>query len=448
MKSFKSILLITLGLLTTACSGTGTGNPLEDGKGRISGKLTTSSSAGATGSVANAASVRVYSSNTVTASTSTNSNGQYSVDVLPGNYEVEFEATGHRKRRHSITVTEGEIITVDDILLSRPAEVIGASVGNLILYAGSDYTTGIVDAYDVVSGTHFTANLSEARRYMATATIGANVYFIGGLKDGSNSSSAVDIYNSSSNTWSTQSLLTTRTVNNVATIGSKLIIGGGYIPSSSNALTSIEIIDTTSWTVTTNTLSTGRHWSATVAVGTKAYFIGGSHCWTFGCENNTIDIYDSVANSISTISMPRYRHHHTAVAVGTKIYIGGGYDENSALLNVVDILETSNNTWTSTTMTTAPGQSAIAGAWGSYIFFAGGNTLALPFSDIISLYNTSTGTWTELSMSQGRYNIGLAIANGKAYLAGGSHPAGGETDLIEVLDISIPSVSIFSKSWF
>lgn len=449
MKSIFHLLLFTLNLSLIACSGTGTGNPATDsGLGIISGKLTTSSVAGVTGTPAPSATVRVYSGNSLVSSTTTNTSGDYSVSLSTGEYIVEFEASGARKRRRDVSVANGETVTVDGNLLSRPAEVVGIGVGNLILFAGSDYTTGVVDGYNVTTEELFNANLSEARRYIATATIGTSAYFVGGFKN-PGVTATVDIYNSDTNTWSAKSLLTARQVDQVSVIGTKLIVAGGFSPSSSNALNSVEIIDTTSWNISTKSLSIGRHWSATVTAGTKAYFIGGAGCWTMpACASNTIDIYDSVADSISTITMPRIRHHHKAVVVGSKIYIGGGFDETNSALTIVDILETSDNSWTTTTVTTPPGSATIAGKLGDKIFFAGGNSDSNPYSDVVSIFNTSTGVWTERYLSLGRYNIGLAIANEKAYLAGGSPSSGGNTDLIEVLDASEPSVSIFSTLWF
>jgi len=445
---FKRSLIIIVSLIVASCSGTGTGNPLL---GTVSGKLTTSTMAPGSGGSVNAASsaaVNVYAEDdSIVASANADSTGAYSVQVMPGDYTIEFSADGYRKRRHNISMGAKENLTFNDMLLSRPVEVVGGSVGSQILFAGADYTTGIVDGYDVTDGSHFTANLSVPRRYVASATIGNSLFFVGGYTN-PGVSSVIDVYDSTMKNWSVRNLTTARQVDQVATIGTKLIVGGGFDGSGVNALTDVEIIDTSSWTTTNKTLSVGRHWAAAVSVGSKAYFIGGVHCWTLpACANNTIDIYDSGTDSISTITMPRNRTHHKATVMGTKIYIGGG-DDGTNFLNIVDVLDTTNNSWTSLTLTTAPGQATIAGTVGSYVFFAGGNSLSNPYSKVISLIDTSTGIQSELNMSEGRYNIAVAIANGKAYLAGGDPAQGGNTDLIEVLDPSGPAVSIFSKDWF
>jgi hypothetical protein len=337
--------------------------------------------------------------------------------------------------------------TSSQVTLSRPGEVAGASVGNQFLFVNYATPTipAVVDLYDFSTGIQSSASLSESRTYISTATIGNKVFMVGGFNFSVSPgapSSTIDIYDGVTGNWSTQTLLTARMIDQVAVVGTKLLVPGGFA-GGSNALSSFEVIDTSNWTKVSKSLSVGRHNMAAVAVGSKAYFIGGMPCWLAPVcpPSNTIDIYDANTDTLSTITMPHSRTHHKAVVNGTKIYIGAGAD-GTHHLDVVDILETSDNTWTSTT-TTARGQSATAGSVGQYVFFAGGSSSTSPYSDTISVLDVNTGIWSELNMSFGRYNMGTAILNNRAYLAGGDPSSGGNTDLIEVLDFSNQSISIF-----
>lgn len=350
--------------------------------------------------------------------------------------------------------------------LSSQREVSGANIGSKIFFpygSSPDYSSAPVEIFDTATGEYRSEPIPNPIGQSAIATIGDNLFLIGGyeyigipspgqVNAGQKTygvSSKINIYNSVTHTWSSQLLSTPRLGMQVAVIGTKLLVPGGWSGGRGDTfLSDIEIIDTASWTKTTKTLSVGRIGAASAVVGTKAYFIGGIHSYdssgnTSNIVDGTIDIYDSNSDSISTITMPRKRAYAATVVVGTKIYIGAGSNQDDSIQGIVDILDTTDNTWTSAKIADH-GNGAVAGIVGKYVFFAGSGTgaYATNTANIISILDTTTGGWSEGRMSLSRYNMGLAIANGKAYFAGGDPLAGGNTDVIEVFDSISKTISV------
>jgi hypothetical protein len=391
-------------------------------------------------SSADAVHVRFISTidDSVVAETDSDENNHYSVTIPSGTYVVEFSRTDFRTRRFTVEVGDSLDEAVDGILLSRPAEMVGASVGNKILFAGGDLTVTGVDIIDTVAGTSTLAALSDPRLYISSATSGDNVYFVGGFKDVNGFSSKIDVYNSVSESWTDHDLLQARQAYGVGIVGSKMIVPGGF-SGGANARSDIEIVDLDTWAVTTRSLSVARAHHSVSVVGNKVYIAGGVSCWTSGCTSNTIDVYDVVADSITQITMPSERSHHQAVIYGTKIYFAGGEGSSTA----VDILETADNSWTSTTIPVAPGASAVSGVIGDRLFFAGGSSGVDQYVSAFSLYDVAANTWTSLSLSEGRYNMGVAVSGDKVYMAGGNPESGEETDIIEIFNNITGGISIF-----
>lgn len=337
-----------------------------------------------------------------------------------------------------------------DPKLTSTGEPVGVGVGNKLLFANNSEPlapAGGVDIFDLETGKKTSASLSERRVDVAAAAVGNRAFFVGGqlmpVTTNVVYSFTIDVYSADSDLWSSQTLLTARSVDNLAVVGTKIIVPGGN-GGGANALSNFEIIDTADWSKSTKSLSVGRALMATVAVSGKVYFIGGVSCWSPACVTNTLDIYDTNTDSLSTIAMPRYRARHRAVVNGTKIYVGAG-DDGTTALDVVDIFETLDNTWTTTTMS-VHGSSTTAGSIGPYVFFAGGSAdLAPQILSAISILDVSSGQWTQSEMSVGRYNMGLATKGSQAFLAGGAVSPGGTTDLIEVLEPTTGKVGSFSS---
>lgn len=358
------------------------------------------------------------------------------------------------------SITRNDTSNLSQFKLTRPAEVVGSSIGSNVFFAGGDYLTGLVDVFNSTTGSHSVEFLSEPRTQVASTTIGERLFVIGGYKyigtpaEGQVNagqpqyaiSDRIDIYNNSTKVWTTESLLSPRLGMQVSTFGSKILISGGWSGGSgSNFRSDVEIIDTSDFSKTTRFLSRGRIGHASAVVGEKAYFIGGIHSYnssgdTSDIVDGTMDVYDLRTDTLETFTIPHKRAYSLAVVSGGKIYIAGGTNSSNTLGGIVDVYDTQNNSWSSVNIA-SHGNGLVAGLIGSSIIFAGGTSSP----NSISIINSVTNAVSIKSLSLGRYNLGLAISNGKAFLAGGtggSDPSG-NTDIIEIFNSSSESVSIY-----
>ena len=100
-----------------------------------------------------------------------------------------------------------------------------------------------------------------------------------------------------------------------------------------------------------------------------------------------------------------------AVSHGSKVYVAGGI--NNTAIGVtpnISIYDTLTGMWTADSLSV--GRFGHAGAAvGDLIMFAGGytNTGNYPTTDVVDIYNTSTDTWSTAQLSQKRGNINACL---------------------------------------
>ena len=209
--------------------------------------------------------------------------------------------------------------------LSKPrADMVVASAGNKILFAGGYNTGGIstrVDIFDFEANTWSTAELSSQRHGIAAVAAGNKIFFAGGVADGSDfRSTDVDIYDVATNTWSLSHMSTEGDNLTTATTGNKVFFAGGNLgiyPTST-----VNIYDLTSNTWSTASLSAPRNFPTAVSANNKVYFTGGDS-WT-GPISNVIDIYNNTTGAWSTSYLQVPRDCHAAIAVNDILYFAGG----------------------------------------------------------------------------------------------------------------------------
>lgn len=238
-------------------------------------------------------------------------------------------------------------------------------------FGGPVYLYNRVDIFNTSTGVRTIAKLSKARSNIAVAGVADKILFAGGwfwdITYNQLQSNVVDIYNNTTGLWSKALLSKKREQISVAVIGNKILFAGGF---SNTALTqtskTVDIYDavTNTWTVTY--FSKGRYGIVASVVGSKAYFAGGS-----GAADNSIEVYDIATGIWSNLTMPVALKGYTATVVGDNIYYAGGYDTINRVFAIVQV------------------------------------------------YNTSTQTWSVNALSQPRYYITAANAGGKAVFAGG-----------------------------
>jgi N-acetylneuraminic acid mutarotase len=229
--------------------------------------------------------------------------------------------------------------------------VIPAVHGNKIFFAGgygSGYGSSRVDIYDAIVDTWTTADLRDARGEMGGAAAGNKVLFGGGFNWGNVTTdpfpTIVDIYDASNNSWSSSSL-TDRpagvTSGIAATaIGNKIYLAGGYDLFENRATSKINIYDASNNTWSTSDLSIARGNMASIAVGNKNYWAGGSSKTEFA--NEMVEIRDMNSGSSTFDCLFQPNATFSAVLKYNKIVFFTGY---GAEKNKFDIYDIATNTW-------------------------------------------------------------------------------------------------------
>jgi hypothetical protein len=135
--------------------------------------------------------------------------------------------------------------------VSQPrTRMVAAALGNLIIFGGgfnllSDGNPGqffdIVDIYNTSTGQWSVTHVSNAPGWYQSAVQGTKMFFI---NTGSTSEPVVvDMYDICSNSWGTLSLTDGRINLGVGAAGSKVLFGGGFLPSPDNVVKTVDIFN-------------------------------------------------------------------------------------------------------------------------------------------------------------------------------------------------------------
>jgi hypothetical protein len=193
--------------------------------------------------------------------------------------------------------------------LSEPRGLVAATtVGSKALFAGGSTTgppptevrdSNVVDIYDAATGRWSTARLSEARVFLAAASVGSRALFAGGLVGTSGGAEArpsdrVDIYDSATGEWSTARLSQARAWLATAVVGSRVLFAGGSAgPSSPQSRDSdvVDIYDAAMGQWSMARLSQARRELIAAAVDGQALFAGGNVGPNSGQPSDVVDLY-------------------------------------------------------------------------------------------------------------------------------------------------------------
>ncbi len=248
--------------------------------------------------------------------------------------------------------------------LSRPRGFITASyAGNKAIFAGGYeyYNNGTwhntVDLLDVSTLQWTTAQLSEARKSMASASLFGKAYFIGG-QTSSGFSKKIDIYNAETGTWSVKELNEPRGFCGAAVIDGKTYIGGGQ--NSSGNIRRVDIYDPVmdQWSAIE---APNEHPEAAVVSAGKKLFIAGGN----GSTNKTVDVYDTESAKWETFSLSDAKKNIAVAVVKNRIiFIGNGYSDKIDLYDI-----DSGKVWSSSFTSGVNGVSACSS--GTMAIFGG-----------------------------------------------------------------------------
>ena len=248
----------------------------------------------------------------------------------------------------------------------------GASDGKVTVTTGSTTLTS-TQTFTVHDSWSSGAAMPTARMGAFTATVGTNVYVIGGLIAGGGLVGVNEIYNTKTNKW------------------------------------------------TTGTPDPTSRWAgASSVVNGIVYLFGGSN----GTFLNLVEAYNPATKTWSTKSpMPTIRQGAAAVVDKTIVYVIGG-ENNSGFLATVESYNTATDTWTTEASLLAERSFPAAGLLGTTPVAADGNNSSASVGDNEG-YNTTLNAWTTLTADPTPRTQGCFSAiTGQLYVAGGTGTSG------------------------
>ena len=305
--------------------------------------------------------------------------------------------------------------------------VAAASVGNKILFAGG-YISGTpsssssrVDIFDITTNTWTTAELSQAREALTTAVLGNKIFFAGGYDQSGFGSSRVDIYDAIADTWTTADLSYARGEMTGAVAGNKVLFAGGF--NSGNGIAdpypgTVDIYDASnnSWSrsyLTDRPAGTTLGIAATV-IGDKIYFAGGYDPF-FGRSTSKINIYDASNNTWSTSDLSIARGYMASIAVGNKNYWAGGSSKTDTTNEVVEIRDMNSGSSTFDCLFQPNAFFSAVLKDNKIVFFTGDGAEKNKFD----IYDIATNTWSIGVLPQSITGAAIISVNNTIYVAGG-----------------------------
>jgi tRNA A-37 threonylcarbamoyl transferase component Bud32 len=221
--------------------------------------------------------------------------------------------------------------------VGRIGFVVTASENMVFVGGGWDGTStfyDIVHSYDKRLGRWKTATLSEARAFLAAASLGNRILFGGGLHS-NGYSNVVDIYDTLKGVWSTATLTQPRAFLAATSLGNLAFFGGGrtHGDQPSNV---VDIFDATRQSWRTTTLSQARWNLSACSIDDLIIFSGG--CDSSGLSF-IVDIYNVTSDMWLTVSKTQSLDSSASVLSTNTIFSSRHNDRKRALHNVADIMQ-------------------------------------------------------------------------------------------------------------
>ena len=284
------------------------------------------------------------------------------------------------------------------------------------------------------------SNIPTAANSIAAAAVDSKVYLFGG-ESADGYLSTVCAFDSKSNSISVlpATLPTAATGIASAAVGKKIYLFGGY---NGSYLSDILAFDTETETIGTLSakLRTAACGIAAATVGTKVYLFGGKIGATTSGYLTSIQVFDTESETISTLTtvLPQMAYGIAVASMGTSIYLfGGAYGSStSKRLSTINVFDTISNT-ISTLATALPEAiyGMAAAAIGQRVYLFGGNTVSS-----IRVFDTETETLSTLTatLPTGCREMGAAAVGTVVYLFGGYESASYDLQTINKFVVSLP----------
>lgn len=290
-----------------------------------------------------------------------------------------------------------------------------------------------IQVYDVNNegwDTSISLNLSVPRMHPACVAAGSKVFFAGGINlIDSTLFSEVDIWDTITKQWTLKHLSVPRVFLSAVSNGEKVLFAGGVdISGPGPSFDVVDIYDMATGLWSVAQLSIPRTGMGAAVAGNRAFFAGGTLAET-PTVTKRIDIFDFSTGIWSIDSLPEARGFLAAVSLGNKILFSGGMNANNKPTGRVDIYDVSTGTWTTANLSVPralfPDPAAVAINNNQAIFGCGGHfdpasdTTWNTTSDVIDIYNSSTNTWSTTDLTQPLVLYALAGLQNHFIVAGG-----------------------------
>lgn len=323
-----------------------------------------------------------------------------------------------------------------------------------------------VPAQAELSITQTTAQLSQARGWLASGTAGNLVYFAGGSAGGY--SSVVDMYDASTGTWSSSlrgevaPLTQARTQLSAASANGRVFFAGGVGAGHPWESKVVDVFNDAgariAQTSITGTPYAGRYVMAAAAANGQVFFAGGGTHWSqdwMGISADYVDEFDALTLSHTTMNLSMPRENLMGAGVGHKVLFAGGVSvplggNFGITRSRVDIYDTLLGTWSNAELSLPRAEGAAASLTGEAIFAGGtwveadGHTWHL--TSAVDIFNAQTDVWTTASLSEARRGLAGVGLGDLAFFAGGYLEGNTFSDVVDIYDSSTGLWSVLHLS--
>lgn len=216
-----------------------------------------------------------------------------------------------------------------------------------------------------------------------------------------------------------------------ATLGKDVYIVGGFVVEVTNS-TSVEVYDTVrnSWRDGPPMPLAVNHGMATVAAG-EVYHAGGYAAFLYGATNAFFVLRGDVWTPLA--SMPETRAAAGMVTVGGKIYVVGGFSQQGTLATTTLVYDVALKTWSTQPGLPTKREHLTVVTDGRYVYALGGRKGQLDTNmATVERLDPRTGRWTALPplLTKRSGHVSAITSNGLIVTAGGEY-SGGAYDSVE-----------------
>lgn len=279
------------------------------------------------------------------------------------------------------------------------------------------------------------APMASARTEAAYATLGNDVYVVGGFVVGLTNSTSVEVYDTARDTWREGPPMPLAVNHGMATAaGGEVYHAGGYLAVVYGATNAFFVLRNGSWTPLPPMPET-RAAGGMVAVGDRIYVVGGFT--QQGELARTTLVYNRTAGTWATAEgLPTPREHLTVVPDGRYLYaVGGREGPPSTNKSTVERYDTLSRTWGRMQgLLTARSGHVSAITSNGFLVSAGGEYQGGVFDSVEALH-LRTGRRLRLpALEPGRTGFATAAKGTTFYVFSGA-TAAGYLDRTEALNL-------------